>query len=81
MSSLSSAPVSVVVRAWVEQGLLQLSVANSGVAAAGAPRDGAFGLANTRERLRALYGAAATLQLSPVVGGGSQLRMQLPAMR
>jgi signal transduction histidine kinase len=42
-------------------------------------RGSGVGLANLRERLRALYGEAASLQLRPRDGGGHVARMELPA--
>ncbi len=41
-------------------------------------RDGGLGLANTRQRLAALYGDAAGLTLAPASGGGTEARVHLP---
>ena len=80
--ALSSAPVSLRLRGWVEAGLLHLSVANSGTAPAPeAPREGAIGLANMRARLQTLYGDAAAMALGPGPDGGSLLSLHLPASR
>jgi sensor histidine kinase YesM len=64
---------------------LVLSVADDGGAPpAGArpgpaARGGGVGLANLRERLRALYGEAASLRLQPRDGGGHVAVLELPA--
>jgi len=79
--ALTSAPVRVAVRGWVDAGRLHLSVSNSGTAPERVHRDGAVGLANTRERLQVLYGDAAALQLQPGADGGSVLSLQLPVQR
>ncbi len=50
-----------------------------GLAAAGADSGGGIGLANTRERLRQLYGDAARLTLSEPAGGGLRVQIELPA--
>jgi sensor histidine kinase YesM len=39
---------------------------------------GGIGLGNTRERLRHLYGATATLELTPGAGGGTVVKVTLP---
>ena len=57
---------------------LRLSVADDGPGDAGERRPG-VALANLRERLRALYGGAASLQLLPRDGGGSVAVLELPA--
>lgn len=74
-----SGPVEVSVSGRVEAGRLLLTVSNSGMAPARQEREGAVGLANTRERLFTRYGAAAELVLQPGAQGGSVLRMALPA--
>jgi LytS/YehU family sensor histidine kinase len=79
--AMTSAQVSISVRGWVAQGLLHLSVANSGATPERTHREGAIGLANTRQRLQALYGDAAALHLGPGPGGGGLLSIQLPARR
>jgi two-component system, LytTR family, sensor kinase len=47
--------------------------------AAGAESGGGIGLANTRERLRQLYGDAARLALAEAPGGGLRVEIELPA--
>ncbi len=47
-----------------------------GLPAAG-PQEG-LGLANTRSRLRARFGAAAGLELAPLPGGGTRVSLRLP---
>jgi signal transduction histidine kinase len=68
----------VEVRAIREHGTLRLDVADDGPGLAGSPTDG-VGLANTRERLRRLYGEAATLELKNEHGVTVQLRIPLRA--
>jgi signal transduction histidine kinase len=63
---------------------LVLSVRDTGAGLGAAPADGArFGLQQVRERLAALYGDAATLELSsPVDGrGGALATVRLPIVR
>ncbi|HEY1090667.1 MAG TPA: histidine kinase, partial [Burkholderiaceae bacterium] len=77
--ALSAGAVEVRVDASLAQGLLRLSVENSGTAPERDARDGAIGLANVRERVAALYGARATVSLLPRAEGGSRLLIELPA--
>jgi len=77
--ALSSRPVRVLVSARVAEGQLHLSVCNSGAVPARDERQGALGLRNVRERLHALYGDAARLELRPGPSGGSELNIALPA--
>jgi LytS/YehU family sensor histidine kinase len=56
---------------------LLLAVRDSGLGWPGTPREG-FGLAQVRERLAALYGAAARLQIGPAAGGGTLATLTLP---
>jgi len=79
--ALSSAPVRVLVSARVAEGQLHLSVSNSGATPVRDERQGALGLRNVRERLQALYGDAARLELRPGPAGGSELNIALPAVR
>ena len=79
--ALTSAPVSVGVRGWVERGVLNLCVTNSGSMPERTHREGAVGLANTRARLQALYGTAAELHLGPGLSGGGLLHIRMPARR
>lgn len=60
--------------------LLELAVHDTGLGLADpAPRPGTgVGLANTRERLRGLYGDAATLALEPAAPQGALARITLP---
>jgi len=76
----SSGPVRVTVRGELRAGpRLWLQVQNSGVTPTRDEREGAIGLANTRARLQALYGDAASVTLAPAPGGGGQLTLVLPA--
>ena len=60
---------------------LVLEVVDSGVGLGPAELQAAegFGLAQTRERLATLYGAAATVVLAPGPGGGARATVRLPA--
>ncbi|RQO54319.1 hypothetical protein DBR47_22790 [Paucibacter sp. KBW04] len=73
-----SGPVRLKLQAELAEGLLQITVDNSGVAPSRDARAGSIGLANTRERLRACYGHRAQVSLE-ALGGGSRLRLTLPA--
>jgi signal transduction histidine kinase len=68
-------------RVWVEavarDGRLRLSVRDDGAGPAGPVRDG-VGLANTRERLRHLYGADQAFALGARPGGGCEAVVELP---
>lgn len=79
--ALSGAAVSLRLEASVinEGRQLRIRVHNSGVAAERLEREGGLGLANLRQRLRAAYGAGATLQMGPAAGGGTALELVLPA--
>lgn len=44
----------------------------------GSPETGGIGLANTRQRLQALYGKRGTLELKRAPGGGALVRVRLP---
>jgi LytS/YehU family sensor histidine kinase len=58
---------------------LLLEVRDSGVGLGAAAVEGTrFGLAQVRERLAALYGDAARLELVPAAGGGTCARIELP---
>jgi hypothetical protein len=75
------APGTVTVRSRRAGEALEVEVADDGVGL-GASRDAdgrpAVGLANTRERLRQLYGDAAALDLAANPGGGLAARLRLP---
>ncbi|MCG2585696.1 sensor histidine kinase [Massilia sp. TS11] len=68
------------VRASRDAGRLLLEVADSGLGLAAAPasKGTRLGLANTRERLQALYGSAARLELLPNSPEGALARLTLP---
>jgi sensor histidine kinase YesM len=72
----------IVVRARVDDGMLCIEVADSGLGLrTAAPRPGGgVGLANLRERLRQLYGASAQLQLIENPAGGVTSRLLLPLL-
>jgi two-component system LytT family sensor kinase len=56
---------------------LELTVSDDGVGMPATQRDG-VGLSNTRERLRTLYGAAATLTITAPAAGGTVVTLRLP---
>jgi hypothetical protein len=58
--------------------VLELRVRNGGEGAARAARGAGVGLANTRERLRCLYGPRFELTLRPLEGGGAEVLIALP---
>ena len=59
-------------------GTLVLSVRDDGVGMPEGPRREGVGLANTRARLRQLYGARQSLELSGAPGAGTCVRVCLP---
>lgn len=60
-------------------GALELVVADNGPGPGDGPgRSGGIGLANTRERLTQLYGAAGSLTLRPRAGGGTEAVLRVP---
>jgi sensor histidine kinase YesM len=68
----------ITVRAARHEGMLQLTVEDSGV---GLPADlsaSGFGLQQVRERLNSLHGTQAGLVLQPRPGGGTQAVVRLP---
>ena len=65
------------IAARVAEGRLILSVADDGVGMGPEVREG-VGLANTRERLRTLYGSEATLAIASVPGQGTRITLTLP---
>jgi len=60
--------------------MLELDVSDDGPGFGGAALEGAggVGLANTRERLALLHGAAATLECANLASGGGRVRIRLP---
>jgi two-component system, LytTR family, sensor kinase len=73
----SGAPVDVRVSATVAGGMLEVVVADSAGRLERDERPGGLGLANTRERLAAMYGASASVTLTRE-GGHTVLRMRWP---
>ena len=59
--------------------LLEIAVADDGAGiSAGAPMPEGHGIANTRERLRTLYGARASLTVEPALPQGTVATLRLP---
>lgn len=77
----SDEPVRLSIHAWLDAAGLQLAVDNSGCPPLRTEREGAFGLANLRQRIQALHGERARVSLQPRAGGGSRLLITLPASR
>ena len=67
----------VEISARVVEGRLELAVRDDGVGMGAAQAEG-VGLSNTRERLRTLYGDAATLVLRTPAGGGTEAAITIP---
>jgi two-component system LytT family sensor kinase len=76
----SGAPVDVRVGATVRDGMLELTVADSAGRMERDERPGGVGLANTRERLAAMYGDAASVSLTRE-DGHTVLRMRWPCVK
>jgi sensor histidine kinase YesM len=57
---------------------IAVEIADSGIGFAPTTRGG-VGLANLRERLKLLYGDRASLSVTDAAGGGTAVRVELPA--
>ncbi len=68
------------VEARVEGDVLRLQVRDDGAGGNGSSGSGT-GLSNVRERLAGLYGDRQSLATAPVEGGGTDVRIELPARR
>ena len=73
----------IVISADARDGLLEITVRDSGLGLqqagqAGAQRGGGVGVATTRERLQVLYGARAAVVLAPAQPAGTIVRLTLP---
>ena len=68
----------VAIRARRSGEMLRLEVENDGPQPVAGGKDGGVGLANVRERLARLYGAAFRLDLAPRVAGGALTIMEIP---
>jgi len=70
----------IVIRAMTENGALVIEVADTGLGLGQmhGPRGTGVGVATTRERLAALYGAGAALTLTPAQPQGTLVRLTLP---
>jgi sensor histidine kinase YesM len=68
----------VTMRARREGGKVVVEIADSGVGFAPTTRGG-VGLTNLRERLRLLFGDAASLEITDAPGAGSRVSVSLPA--
>jgi two-component system, LytTR family, sensor kinase len=68
----------VVVRAERDGDMLELSVRDDGAGIVSDPHLAGHGLENTRERLRALYGTAASLIVAPISPRGTIATLRIP---
>ena len=71
-------PVTIDIRASREAGVLALTVADSGAGYDGAHARPGVGLTNVRERLAALFGGEAHLEIDGAPGAGTRVRLMLP---
>lgn len=77
-------PGRIEVRVRAAGGRLRLQVRDDGEglgAAGGGAAGGGLGLANAQARLAGLYGAAQSLELRPLPGGGTEVVVELPLRR
>ncbi len=80
--SRTSRPVTLTIRAWEEEGLLQISVTDDGdMPPSDADRGNGIGLANVRDRLAARFGDQGLIAYGPRDGGGFVVRLTLPIVR
>lgn len=68
----------VSVQAEAADGLLRLTIRDSGVGLTEQPSRSGIALENVRERLRALYGRSASFHLIELPAGGTEARLELP---
>ena len=69
----------VTLKAWARADRLYIEVADDGAGMPpGAPPREGIGLSNTRERLRASFGADQTLAIEPGTVGGVVARIEIP---
>jgi two-component system LytT family sensor kinase len=77
-------PGSIVIRSWRENGRAVIEVRDNGVGflleRLDAPMSSGIGLANVRERLRVIYGAAYQLTLASQPGEGTTARIEVPEL-
>jgi len=82
VSRLEDASGRIIIGAEMQGAMLVLTVRDNGPGTASGKltpaRSGGLGLSNTRQRLEALYGDAASLTLAPASGGGTVARVTLP---
>ncbi|MDF0543662.1 histidine kinase [Sphingobium sp. H39-3-25] len=84
--SRTSRPVTVTIRAWEEEGLLNVSVSDDGAAAPGSAslyEGNGIGLVNVRDRLAARFGASGRLDVTQADQGeeGFVARLTMPIVR
>lgn len=68
----------VIIRASRHNGMLEVSVRDNGPGVRGDSSSGGIGLANTRERLRQLYGGRHTFEIANAPEGGVLVRVTIP---
>jgi two-component system LytT family sensor kinase len=77
-------PGSIVIRSWRENGRAVIEVEDDGLGflleRLDAPMSSGIGLANVRERLRVIYGAAYQLTLTSQPGRGTTARIEVPEL-
>lgn len=80
--SRTTRPVTLTIRGWEEEGLLQISVTDDGdLPPSEADRGSGIGLANVRDRLSARFGDSGLIAYGPREGGGFIVRLTLPIVR
>lgn len=73
-----SEPGTIEIAARIDSAVLVLSVRDDGPGVAGEMGESGVGLANTRERLSAIYGDASALAIAPAPGGGTIATLRIP---
>jgi two-component system LytT family sensor kinase len=81
--SRTTRPVTIQIRAWEEEGLLHVSIADDGdmLPDESAYEGNGIGLVNVRERLAARFGDRGRLSAGAIEGGGFLVELSLPIIR